>query len=218
MIIGRVYLNLKKAQVDNEVFYAWAATEPSVVYNLNKHPKFNSEIWTINHFKKHFSYEKSTLIDCRNNEMTSKRPLGEFWAGFEDYEQRFEDDELPSIYKLKGKPGQFVVATAVRYGPYHGQRSDSINLDWPTTDDIKNKMPRHYSCFKDILPAQDMVSREGALNLARYLPKYFCIPDLGPKMYIAYGWLEEFIGTNRKELYEKMRQVKVIQLTSDTYR
>ena len=35
--------------------------------------------------------------------MTSKRPLGEFWAGFEDYEQRFEDDELPSIYKLKGK-------------------------------------------------------------------------------------------------------------------
>ena len=71
-------------------------------------------------------------------------------------------------------------------------------------------MPRHYSCFKDILPAQDMVSREGALNLARYLPKYFCIPDLGPKMYIAYGWLEEFIGTNRKELYEKMRQVKSI--------
>ena len=25
-------------------------------------------------------------------------------------------------------------------------------------------------------------------------------------MYIAYGWLEEFIGTNRRELYEKMRQ------------
>ena len=202
-------MNPQKAQVDNEVFYAWAATEPSVVYNLNKHPKFNSEIWTINHFKKHFSYEKSTLIDCRNNEMTSKRPLGEFWAGFEDYEQRFEDDELPSIYKLKGKglPRRLVRILLYTF------------LDWPTTDDIKNKMPRHYSCFKDILPAQDMVSREGALNLARYLPKYFCIPDLGPKMYIAYGWLEEFIGTNRKELYEKMRQVqrgiKYIQLTSD---
>ena len=110
-------MNPKKAQVDNEVFYAWAATEPSVVYNLNKHPKFNSEIWTINHFKKHFSYEKSTLIDCRNNEMTSKRPLGEFWAGFEDYEQRFEDDELPSIYKLKGKPGRIVLTSAGRSGP-----------------------------------------------------------------------------------------------------
>lgn len=34
----------------------------------------------------------------------------------------------------------------------------------------------------------------------------FCVPDLGPKMYIAYGWLEEFIGKNRRELYEKMRQ------------
>ena len=44
--------------------------------------------------------------------MTSKRPLGEFWAGFEDYEQRFEDDELPSIYKLKGKPGRIVLTLA----------------------------------------------------------------------------------------------------------
>ena len=114
-------MNPKRAQVDNEVFYAWAATEPSVVYNLNKHPKFNSEIWTINHFKKHFSYEKSTLIDCRNNEMTSKRPLGEFWAGFEDYEQRFEDDELPSIYKLKGNPGRFVRTSA-------GPRTELSNL------------------------------------------------------------------------------------------
>ena len=35
---------------------------------------------------------------------------------------------------------------------------------------------------------------------------YFRVPDLGPKMYIAYGWLEEFIGKNRRELYEKMRQ------------
>ena len=67
-------------------------------------------------------------------------------------------------------------------------------------------MPRHYQCFKDICPAKAMVSRDGALNLARYLPKYFCVPDLGPKMYIAYGWLEEFIGKNRVELYAKMRQ------------
>ena len=52
-----------------------------------------------------------------------------------------------------------------------------------------------------------MVSREGPLNLARYLPNYFCIPDLGPKMYIAYGFLEEFIGKDRQELYERMRQV-----------
>ena len=48
-------------------------------------------------------------------------------------------------------------------------------LDWPTTSDIKKKMPRHYQCFKDICPAKAMVSREGALNLARYFPKYFCV-------------------------------------------
>ena len=52
--------------------------------------------------KKHFSNEKSSLVDCRENEVTTKRPLRSFWDGFEDYEKRFGDDELPFIYKLKG--------------------------------------------------------------------------------------------------------------------
>ena len=29
--------------------------------------------------------------------------------------------------------------------------------------------------------------REGRLNLASYMPDYFLKPELGPKMYIAYG-------------------------------
>ena len=45
------------------------------------------------------------------------------------------------------------------------------------------------------------------MNLAKYLPKYFCIPDLGPKMYIAYGWLEEFIDKSKQEIFMKMKQV-----------
>ena len=52
--------------------------------------------------KKHFSNEKSSLVDCRENEVTPKRKLGEFWSGFENYEVRYGDDELPFIYKLKG--------------------------------------------------------------------------------------------------------------------
>jgi len=34
---------------------------------------------------------------------------------------------------------------------------------------------------------QDYTSREGRLNLASYLPDKFVKPDLGPKMYVAYG-------------------------------
>ena len=38
------------------------------------------------------------------------------------------------------------------------------------------------------IPAiQAYTLREGRLNLASYMPDYFLKPELGPKMYIAYG-------------------------------
>ena len=68
-------------------------------------------------------------------------------------------------------------------------------------------MPLHFKAFKEFLPCHEICQRDGALNLAKYLPKYFCIPDLGPKMYIAYGWLEEFIDKSKQEIFMKMKQV-----------
>ena len=96
------FLNAKKPEVDSKIYYAWSATEPCVVYNLDRHEQYNTEIWSVAYMKKHFSNEKSSLVDCRENEVTTKRPLRSFWDGFEDYEKRFGDDELPYIYKLKG--------------------------------------------------------------------------------------------------------------------
>ena len=52
--------------------------------------------------KKLTTNEKSSLVDCRENEVTPKQPLGRFWDGYEDYQVRYGDDELPYIYKLKG--------------------------------------------------------------------------------------------------------------------
>ena len=37
------------------------------------------------------------------------------------------------------------------------------------------------------LPLPDYTQREGKLNLAASLPNFFVKPDLGPKMYNAYG-------------------------------
>ena len=45
---------------------------------------------------------RSILVDCRGNEQLTKGPLREFWDGFADYSKRFDDEELPNIYKLKG--------------------------------------------------------------------------------------------------------------------
>lgn len=37
------------------------------------------------------------------------------------------------------------------------------------------------------LPLPEYTKRDGRLNLASRLPSYFVRPDLGPKMYNAYG-------------------------------
>lgn len=37
------------------------------------------------------------------------------------------------------------------------------------------------------LPLPDYTQREGKFNLAASLPNFFVKPDLGPKMYNAYG-------------------------------
>jgi len=37
------------------------------------------------------------------------------------------------------------------------------------------------------LPLPDYTSRTGKYNIAAHLPEFFVRPDLGPKMYIAYG-------------------------------
>jgi lysine-specific demethylase 3 len=37
------------------------------------------------------------------------------------------------------------------------------------------------------LPMPEYTLRKGKLNLAAYMPDYFLNPELGPKMYIAYG-------------------------------
>lgn len=44
--------------------------------------------------------------------------------------------------------------------------------------------------FEDLmenLPLPEYTKRDGRLNLASRLPSYFVRPDLGPKMYNAYG-------------------------------
>jgi lysine-specific demethylase 3 len=40
------------------------------------------------------------------------------------------------------------------------------------------------------LPLPEYTKRDGRLNLASRLPSYFVRPDLGPKMYNAYGMRE----------------------------
>ena len=44
-----------------------------------------------------------------------------------------------------------------------------------------------FSDLMKALPLPDYTRREGRLNMAATLPDFFVKPDLGPKMYNAYG-------------------------------
>ena len=59
--------------------------------------------------------------------------------------------------------------------------------DWPPTEDFAETMPNRFQDLMRSLPLPEYTHRTGVLNLASRLPDFFVKPDLGPKMYVAYG-------------------------------
>lgn len=59
--------------------------------------------------------------------------------------------------------------------------------DWPTGEDFAESMPSRFDDLMQALPMPEYTRRNGELNLASKLPEFFVKPDLGPKMYNAYG-------------------------------
>jgi lysine-specific demethylase 3 len=59
--------------------------------------------------------------------------------------------------------------------------------DWPPGEDFAEVLPDRFKDLMAALPLTDYTDRNGRLNLAARLPNNFVKPDLGPKMYIAYG-------------------------------
>jgi hypothetical protein len=59
--------------------------------------------------------------------------------------------------------------------------------DWPPDGDIAEYIPRRFHNLVNDFPIGAYTLREGPLNLASYMPDYLLRPELGPKMYIAYG-------------------------------
>ncbi|KAJ3099571.1 hypothetical protein HK100_004868 [Physocladia obscura] len=59
--------------------------------------------------------------------------------------------------------------------------------DWPSHSEFERKFPNHFADFKRSVPFADYSSFTGARNLAARLPQEFLPPDLGPKMYNAFG-------------------------------
>lgn len=122
------------------------------------HKVINPDLWNEQKFTEMFGSQKCELVNC----LTSKRvraryTQNSFWNGFSDLSARVENGAL---LKLK---------------------------DWPPDEEFEKILPDQFADLLKALPICEYTQRKGKLNLVSHLPSTFVPPDLGPKLYCAYG-------------------------------
>ena len=139
----------------------WKRGQPVLVANVAS--RLNKDLWTPSAFSEDTRLQvlKSDLVNCISGKKLPNQPMKRFWEGFDQMEKRLKDEVgNPMLLKLK---------------------------DWPPGQDFADLLPDRYEDLMKALPLTDYSNRDGRFNLAARLPDIFARPDLGPKMYIAYG-------------------------------
>uniref|UniRef100_A0AAY4D450 Lysine-specific demethylase n=1 Tax=Denticeps clupeoides TaxID=299321 RepID=A0AAY4D450_9TELE len=153
----------------------WKQGQPVLVSGIHK--RLKNELWKPQAFSEEFGDQDVDLVNCRNCAIISDVKVRDFWDGFQVISKRLQgSDGQPMVLKLK---------------------------DWPPGEDFRDMMPTRFDDLMDNLPLPEYTKRDGRLNLASRLPNFFVRPDLGPKMYNAYGLIsteDRKVGTTNLHL------------------
>lgn len=137
----------------------WKRGQPVIVSHVNK--CLNMDLWRPESFSRDFGEDANDLVNCLTGTLVPNQPMKRFWDGFDFINKRIKDNKgEPILLKLK---------------------------DWPPGEDFAETLPTRFSDLMINLPLPDYTKRNGKFNLASRLPECFVKPDLGPKMYNAYG-------------------------------
>ncbi|XP_046625209.1 probable JmjC domain-containing histone demethylation protein 2C isoform X2 [Neodiprion virginianus] len=137
----------------------WKRGQPVIVSEVSKSLDMN--LWHPDSFARDFGDVKNDLVNCMTGNLVPNQPMRKFWEGFEHFSKRLKDDSGNAmLLKLK---------------------------DWPPGEDFAELLPSRFTDLMKVLPLSEYTHRNGRLNLASRLPDCFVRPDLGPKMYNAYG-------------------------------
>ncbi|XP_026816399.1 lysine-specific demethylase 3A-like isoform X3 [Rhopalosiphum maidis] len=142
----------------------WKRGQPVMISDVGQ--RLNPEFWSPNSFSRDFGEFTNDLIDCATGMLIEGKTMKQFWDGFENESKRLKSaDGKQMLLKLK---------------------------DWPVGSDFSDTLPEslfryRFDDLMRVLPLKDYTLRDGKLNLAARLPACFVRPDLGPKMYSAYG-------------------------------
>ncbi|KAG7328930.1 hypothetical protein KOW79_007104 [Hemibagrus wyckioides] len=153
----------------------WKQGQPVLVSGIHK--KLKTGLWLPDAFSEEFGDQDVDLVNCRNCAIISDVKVRDFWDGFQVISKR-----------LQGADGQAMVLKL---------------KDWPPGEDFRDMMPTRFDDLMDNLPLPEYTKRDGRLNLASRLPNFFVRPDLGPKMYNAYGLIsteDRKVGTTNLHL------------------
>lgn len=146
---------------DNRILFqdVWKCGQPVMISEVAK--SLNLDLWRPEAFLQDFGDKPNDLINCLNGNLVPNQPMRHFWEGFQCMRKRLLDaNGKPMLLKLK---------------------------DWPPGDDFAEILPTRYKDLMRGLPMPEYTLRTGNLNIASCLPTMFVPPDLGPKMYNAYG-------------------------------
>ncbi|GFT80129.1 lysine-specific demethylase 3A [Nephila pilipes] len=158
---GRLLFLHKADHKDNLALFQeqWKRGQPILVKNVQKN--LDMSLWHPDGFCRDFGEVKNDLVDCKTGAILKNLPMRKFWEGFENFSKRLTDENGEyMLLKLK---------------------------DWPPGEDFSEKLPTRFEDLMRGLPLPEYTHRDGILNLAGRLPLFFVRPDLGPKMYNAYG-------------------------------
>jgi len=133
--------------------------EPVVISDLQLQLK---QRWGPHGFLQRFGAESVQMIDCRDGKCVHWLTLAHFFMGYLKPWTRAlcPDTFRKMMLKLK---------------------------DWPPDQDFRSKMPEYFDDLMQALPFPEYTHRDGPLNLAKFFPRTCVPPDLGPKMYNAFG-------------------------------
>lgn len=152
----------------------WKRGQPVIVSGVSA--ALNAGLWCPESFSRDFGEQRNDLVNCVTGCLVPNQPMCRFWDGFDVVRLRLRDaiTRRPMLLKLK---------------------------DWPPGEDFADTLPTRFADLMRHLPVGDYTKRSGRFNLASRLPAVFVRPDLGPKMYNAYGSaLEPDRGTTNLHL------------------
>jgi len=155
---------------------AWRRGEPILVAGVGAGLR---EAWTPHEFSRLQGGMRVVLValaDAAGADFEFTGTVGGFFTGFDPAKRR------------AALPG-FDASAALCSGRL-------VKLkDFPPLQDFADLLPRHHADWARALPFPDYTARKGRLNLASALPDSSLPPDLGPKMYAAYGAYDSAEGT-----------------------